>query len=235
MKNLKPISEKSDNKFQCEFCLRVLATEANLVRHTCPGKTRWQDRDSATSRLAYECWQTFYQETQPGRIRSLDTFIRSQYYGAFWRFADFCRTIRVINIPEYQRWLLKNRHSIDKWATDTLYTKFLVSYLPAENALDSVYRSVETLLSLSSESGYKPADYLRYAGRNRVCNSITLGHVTAWFLYNCLSGQDFMKSLDQTQINMIWDYIEPEPWQARFRLHKTDQDSVCEILRQGGF
>lgn len=235
MKNLKTISEKSDNKWQCEFCKRVLASEANLVRHTCVGKSRWQDRSTPTSRLAYQCWNNFYQETQPGKACTLEDFLGSQYYGAFWRFADFCKTLKVINIPQYQQWLLKNRHSIDRWATDTLYTKFLLYYLPAENALDSIYRSVETILALCADTEYKPRDYLRYAGRNRICSSITLGHITAWFLYNCDSGQDFIKALDQTQLDMIWEYIEPEPWQARFRLHADDQKTVREVLRQGEF
>lgn len=235
MKKSKNTTDSKDAKWRCEFCDKTLSDEIRLARHTCVTKSRWLDRDSAVSRLAFSCWSAFYSQTQPSKKLDIADFVRSQYYGAFWRFADYCKSTRVVNVAEYQRWLLKNRHAVDRWCSDSLYTQFLLIYLPTESAFDSLYRSVETVIKLSSETTYAPAEYLRYAGRNRVCQAVAQGQVTAWMLYNCDSGIDFVRSLNETQISMVWDYIEPESWNARFARYQTEQAAIRDILRVGGF
>lgn len=235
MKKSKIITDSKATEWQCEFCNKTLLTEIKLAKHTCPQKSRWLDRDTPTSRLAFACWKDFYTHTQPSKKCEIDDFVRSQYYGAFWRFADYCRSIKAVNVSEFQKWLLKNRHSVDRWTSDSLYTQFLLYYLPCETPLDSVYRSVETIIKLSGDTEYSPSQYLRYAGKNKICLAITQGQITAWLLYNCDAGVDFIQSLDRVQVGMIWDYIEPEPWTARFLRHDKEREVVKEVLKQGGF
>lgn len=225
----------AETKWTCEFCNKKLISERNLVKHMCVPKQRFQEQDTATARLAHQLWTNFYHTIQPGKACTVNEFIRSSYYPGFWRFADYCRTSGVFAVAEYQRWLLKNRHSVDRWCRDELYTRFLLTYIPGENALDSVHRSVQTLMTLAEETEYAPKDYLRYSSGYKICQNIVSGKITAWFLYNCSSGTDFLSKRDESQLSMIWDYIEPEPWQARFRIHKHDQQAIVEILKSGGF
>jgi hypothetical protein len=64
---------------------------------------------------------------------------------------------------------------------------------------------------------------------------VTTGKISPWVIYNSESGQKFLNSLDQTQIAMIWSYIDSDVWQKKFNDYSADQAYSQEILKQAGW
>jgi hypothetical protein len=162
-------------------------------------------------------------------------FVKSSYYLAFVKFGIYCSEVNVINVSRYIDWLLSNKIKIDTWTSDTNYTKFLVSYLREEDSMDAVARSIETMLDLATIDKIPAKDVLRYGNRNKICYAITIGKISPWVLYHSESGKKFLDELDETQVKMILDYINPELWAIKFKRNNEIVQQVKGLLHDAGY
>lgn len=222
--------------YSCEFCGRFFLKEKTIFSHICEAKRRWQDKDKHGNRIGFHAWLQFYSKNSSSKKkREYMDFIKSAYYIAFVKFGTYCVDVNVLNVTRYVDWLLDNKVKIDNWNTDTNYTKFLVSYLKTEDPLDAVARSIETTIELAKLENIQSKDMLRYGGKNKICYAITTGRISPWMLYHSESGLKFLDSLDETQIKMILEYINPEQWAIKFKRDSTVVSQVKELLNTAGY
>lgn len=220
----------------CEFCSRSFVKESTLYKHTCEKKRRWLNKDLPSSRIGFHCWLKFYiSNTTTAQKKTYSDFMKSSYYLTFIRFSSYCIDVKVINIMRYADWLVKNQIPIDKWTSDTNYTRFIIEYSKDENALDAIARSIETTIDLAKNENLATNDCLRYGSRNRICYAITAGKISPWMLYQSKSGIAFIESLDETQIKMILDYIQPEQWAIKFKRNQEMVGQITNLLTDAGY
>lgn len=222
-------------KHVCEFCDREFVREKSFLAHICEYKFRWQDRDSRVNQLGFQCWLDFYKRNSTPKTRTYMDFIHSPYYTAFVKFGKYCVDVKVINVLQYCQWLLNSKTSIDQWAQDTKYDQFLLEYLRDENHLDAISRSIQTTIDLSETYGILPKDVLRWGNSNKICHEITKGKISAWMLYQCGSGIEFMEKLNDSQNKLIFSYINPENWAIKFHRYPEHAKEVKSLLDQGGY
>lgn len=207
--------------------------------HVCEKKKRYQSQNETGIQIGLRAYQKFYEMSQAnGKVKTFDDFAASPYYRAFAKFGQYCVSIRAINIPRFTEWLLKNNKKIDYWCKDTLYEEFLIQYLKIENVNDALERAVTEIQDYAEahpELKNGIADYFRYGNSNRICYAITGGRISPWVLYNCNSGVQFLNNLDPTQINMIWQFIDADFWQQKFKEYPDDVAYVRDILSRGGW
>ena len=204
--------------------------------HLCEPKRRYQEREEVGVQIGLQSYLRFYEITQgSARLKTFDDFARSPYYRAFVRFGRYCVAIRAINISRLIEWLLKNNRKIDHWCRDTVYAEYLQEHLRQEAATDALARAMEQAIAWSEETGNPDRDYLRFGNSNAVCYAITTGRVSAWVLYNCHSGAEFLAALNQEQIAMVWPYIDADFWQRRLRDYRADAEYVRELLTEAGW
>ena len=224
---MKEKTATSNAQYGCDFCGRTFLRETTVAKHLCEYKQRWMNKDLQGNRIGFQAWLQFYKKnTATKKKRTYEEFIKSAYYTAFVKFGTYCSDANVLNVSRFVDWLLKNQIKIDTWNTDTNYTKFLVEYLREEDPLDAVARSIETTQKIAEIETIQTRDVLRYANRNRVCHAITTGKISPWMLYQSESGTKFLDELDQTQVKMVIDYINPELWAIKF---KRNSDKVIEV------
>lgn len=240
MKKLKNTNETAEInkpvKFTCEFCNREFARESTILKHICESKQRWLQKDMQGNRIAYQTFIQFYKKhTAYKKQKTQLEFIKSAYYVAFVKFGNYCVDVNCVNIPRYVDWLLKNQISIDSWASDKNYNKFLIEYLRIEDAMDAIKRSVEYSIILAEKEGIKTNDVLRYGNPNRICYAITLGKLSPWLLFQSESGVRFLETLNPDHAKMIMEYIDPEQWALKFHREPENVRTVKEILAHGGY
>ena len=132
-------------------------------------------------------------------------------------------------------WLLKNNKKIDHWCSDKIYTEYLLFYLKVEAVADALARAVEYSIDWEEKHTHPAHDCLRYGNTNVLCYAVTTGRISPWVIYNSASGQEFLNTLDTTQITMIWPYIDSDAWQKKFHDYSADQEYAKEILKQAGW
>jgi hypothetical protein len=223
-------------KFGCEFCNREFMRESTMAKHLCENKQRFLNKDLQGNRIGFQAWLQFYKKnTSSKKNKTYDEFIRSAYYTAFVKFGTHCADINAINISRYVDWLLKNQIRIDTWTTDSVYTKYLIEYLRVEDPLDAIARSVQTTIDLAEIEGILPRDYLRYGNTNKICHNITNGKLSPWMLYQSDSGVKFLDNLNESQVKLVIDYINPELWKIKFNRESENVKQVKELLNAGGY
>lgn len=221
---------------RCRYCDKIFQRESSLTVHLCEPKRRYQEQTEVGVQIGLQSYLKFFEITQgSARLKTFDDFAVSPYYRAFVRFGRYCQNTRVINVPRFIEWLLKNNKKLDHWCRDTIYTEYLMQYLRVESVSDALTRAIERAMTWAEETHNPMRDYLRYGNSNQLCFAVTTGHLSPWVVYNCDSGQEFLDSLNSEQIAMIWCYIDADYWQRKFVDYPADQQYAREILTQAGW
>lgn len=222
-------SEDIDNK--CPYCDRVFIRKNTLDRHVCEQKRRFMDKDKPANRIAYGAWKQFYTRHHPTKRKlEYENFIDNLYYTAFVKFGIYCVAVKVINPASYAVYLSTQRIPIDNWNSDATYTKYLMDYLKVENCLDAVRRSVETMLDLSHEGNIQLCDVFRFTNSNKICQMIATGKISPWILYHTKTGIEFLSKLNADQTSLVFDYIDPEKWNIKFKRSAEEVAEVCQVI-----
>ena len=226
------------SKYTCEFCNKEFARERTLVSHLCKKKERWLSKDHVGNRIGFQTWVEFYSKS-PLHVRqknnTYDAFVESAYYTAFVKFGNYCSDTKVINPIQYMLWLLKENKSIDKWATDSLYSQYLCDYLRREDAFDAIHRSVSYCIELAEIENIQHKDVLRYGNKGRICQAVFTGKISPWMLYCSQSGIHFLETLNQDHVRIISDNINPEQWSLKFHREPELKERITETLKLAGY
>jgi hypothetical protein len=223
-------------KFGCEFCKRVFLRESTIMKHMCETKDRYLNKDKQGNRIGFQAWVQFYKKnTATKKQKTYEEFIKSAYYIAFVKFGNYCVNVSAINISRFVDWLLKNQIKIDTWCSDTTYTRYLVEYLKIEDAFDAIHRSVETTIDWAEKDNIQPKDYLRYGNTNRICLLIATGKISPWMLYCSESGIQFLDKLNEAQVKIVIDYINPELWKIKFNRDEQLKQQITDTLKTAGY
>lgn len=230
------MASQTETEHRCRYCDKTFQRESSLAVHLCEPKRRHQERDEVGVQLGLQAYLRFYEITQgSSRLKTFDDFAQSPYYRAFVKFGRHCVAIRAVNTARFIDWVVKQNKKIDHWCRDTVYTEYLSDYVRSESVTDALTRALETAISWSENTGNPDRDYLRYGNDNVICHAVSTGRISAWILYNCDSGQEFLARLREDQIGMIWSMIDADFWQRKFKDYPADAAYVRELLTKAGW
>jgi hypothetical protein len=194
------------------------------------------EKDKPGNRIAFLSYSRFYKfNTNTKKAKTHEDFITSTYYLAFVKFGNYCADTGVINVNRYVDWLLRNQIKITDWVSDIVYQRYLVEYLRQEDAFDAIARSIESLVKLGADTSANAGDYLLWGNSNRVCYEITAGRISPWLLYHSERGKEFLGKLNEDQVKMVFEYINPELWAIQFTRKQDIVKEVASLLKKGGF
>ena len=223
-------------RFECGYCKKTFAKETSIAVHMCEPKRRYLNKDDRGVQLGFQAFVKFYEQAQrSAKPKTYDDFCASSYYKAFVKFGKYCVDVKVINPTQYMLWLLKHNKKIDNWASDRVYTEYLVDYLKLESLDDAMKRTVERAIDWEQTTGHPAKDMLRYGNANSLCYDITTGRVSPWVLYNCESGRKFLNDLSSEQVAMVWAYIDEDKWKQKFADYPAEKAFVEEALKIAGW
>lgn len=220
----------------CQYCKKTFAKESTLAVHLCEPKRRRQQRGEKGVEIAFQSYIRFYEITQgSAKLKTYEDFCDSPYYSAFVKFGKYCANTKTINPRQFLEWLLKNNKKLDKWASDTFYTEYLIWYLTIENVNDALARAIEFGIDWAEKHEARDCDCLRYGSAHAMCYAITTGRISPWVIYNSESGQGFLSNITSDQVAMIWPYINSDVWQKKFSDYAADQEYAKEMLAKAGW
>lgn len=232
------MTSESKPSYKCRYCGKEYSKESTLAAHLCEQKRRWQQEKETGVQLGLRAYLRFYEITQgSAKLKSYEDFVTSPYYNAFVRYGRYLVNIRAINTTSFTDWLLKNNKKLDYWCKDSLYTEWMMDYLKREAPQDALERALKEMQDYADEhpelrNGF--TDYFRYGNTNRIVLHISSGRISPWIIYNCDTGVEFLGRLDEEQVAMLFDYINPEIWQRKFKDYMADALWVKDVLVKAG-
>lgn len=223
-------------EFRCIHCQKLFRRESSLIVHLCEPKRRSQEKHEVGVQLGLQSWLRFFEITQgSSKLKSFDDFVKSPYYRAFVKFGRYAQDIRAVNFSQFVDWLIRQNKKLDHWCQDRVYSEYLLGYVKTENSTDALLRAMEEALRWQQETDNPSNHYLRYGNVNRICHSIVNGRVTAWCLFNCDSGNEFLQNLNAEQLAIIYDWVDADFWDRKFRDYSADQAYARDILSKAGW
>lgn len=226
------------DSYVCRYCEKEFRRETTLAVHMCESKHRWQQEKEVGVQLGLKAYLRFFEVTQgSAKLKSYGDFVSSTFYNAFVKFGRHCQSIRCISFGNYLDWLLRNGKKIDHWRKDSLYSEWLIEYIKKEATQDALERALKEMTEYATthpelKNGF--TDYFRYGNTNRVCYHINTGRISPWIIYNCVSGIEFLETLNEEQIQIILSSIDPDYWQQKFKDYLADAEWVKDILQKAG-
>jgi hypothetical protein len=135
----------------------------------------------------------------------------------------------------YLLWLGRNRIPERDWDKDSVYGRYLLEYLRNEDGMAALSRTIETCLEHGQQESLTAGDYLKWGNVNKIIFQITTGRISPWVLYQSGSGLEFLDRIGNEHLEMIFDYINPELWNIKFKRDVEMVEAIKKLLTQAGF
>lgn len=228
--------DSPEQQFHCSYCGRKFMKEQSLIVHSCEKKKRWQSKEDVGNRLGFFFYKMYYEISVPTskRQQTFSDFVDSGLYPPFVKFGWWVHRSSLIDSEQYLRWLIKNNTKIDNWIKESVYDRFITELLITEPVSQALSRSIETASKWSKETNNDFNDIFRKGSQFRLCSLIKSGWVSPWIIYGSESGIEFLESLNQEQLNLIWDNVNSKTWSRIIRDRRSDFEYVQEIINAAG-
>ena len=75
-------------------------------------------------------------------------------------------------------------------------------------------------------------DYFRYVSLPRAVYDIKDGKISPWLILNSITGKDMMSKLNNEQLGILYNVLNPEHWALKFKRQPADVELVKEIIKE---
>lgn len=230
-------SKKAENqpKFKCQHCSKAFHRESTLMVHQCEPKRRADQENEIGVRYGFHAYLKFYEIKQgSSKSKTYKTFCESQFYTAFVKFGRHINAMNVVAPEKYIDWIVRSDYKLDKWCSDKYYSEFLSMYIRREHPSAGLERSIAHMQKWADDNDSVFNHYFLYAAPNKVCYDISVGKISPWLVFNCKSGQEFLDKVNEEQLLVIFDWINPDFWQQKFREALADTEWVKTVAEAAG-
>ncbi len=219
----------------CKWCDKSFRTERTLAAHMCPRKRRWADRDMTHVRLAYRTFQMFYEmNTTSTKSKTMEDFIRSQYYEGFAKFGRSCIRNEYMDPEKFAEWLIRNGKKLQDWNKDQMYNDYLLEFVKKEPGMRALERTITYFATWAEEQNTDFNQYFRTVSTNRAVHDIRSAKVSPWVLHLSESGVELLGRMNNEQVEIIKPLINVEFWLRVFTKSKEETDEVEAMCVQAG-
>ena len=87
----------------------------------------------------------------------------------------------------------------------------------------------------ADKEGVQINSYFIGASTNKIVQDIINARVSPWIIYNCETGRNMLSKLNQEQVQLVYQHIDPDYWRQYFIKMNRDSKSVKDTLKEVGF
>jgi hypothetical protein len=221
--------------FVCQYCGKGYAKESTLAVHMCEQKRRHLSKSEKHVQLGYQAYVRFFQLTQKAKhTKTYEEFAKSPYYNAFVKFGSFLSNVNPLYPDRYIDYVVTSGVKLDHWCREQLYYDYVLDFVKKEPAEVALQRSINTMLSWADEHNSTWNHYFRYVSTNRAVYDIKDGKISPWIVLNCDTGRSMLSKLNDEQLGIIYEAMDPDYWARRFKLYPADIALVKTVVKEGG-
>lgn len=222
-----------DLNYKCEHCGKEFAKEKTLIVHVCEKKRRYLSKNEKHVQAGLLTYQRFYKVTQKSRSdKTFEEFVDSPYYNSFVKFGSFVVNTAPIYPENFIDYVITSGVKLDHWCRDELYQKYIIELIKKEPADGAVQRTIKTMMDWADANSSAWEHYFSYVNLNRATHDIKEGLVSPWLLLNTKAGKSMLSRLNDEQLQIIADVIDPNFWLKKFKSLPADLELVKEVIRE---
>jgi hypothetical protein len=223
-----------EKPYVCKYCGAGYVKESTLVVHMCEQKRRHLAKSEKHVQLGYQSYIRFFQVTQ--RVKNQKTyedFAKSPYYNAFVKFGSFLSNVNPLYLDRYIDYVVTSGVKLDHWCREELYYKYVVDLIKKEPAEVALQRTVATMMDWAEANNSQWNHYFKYVSLNRAVYDLKDGKVSPWLILNCTTGREMLGKLNDEQLSIVFEVMEPDFWAKRFKKYPADLELVKQVVLEG--
>lgn len=219
--------------FKCEYCGKLFAKEKTLYVHVCEQKRRHLSKDEKHVQMGLLTFQRFYELTQKAKNKkSFDEFASSPYYTAFVKFGSFMVNTSPIYPERFIDYVIKSGIKLDHWCRDELYDAYIQELIKIEPADGAIQRTLQTMMEWGEKNQGSWEHYFAYVNLNRATHDIKEGLISPWIVLNTKSGKEMLQKMNDEQLDIIGNIIDPKYWMKKFKDLPADHELVKDVIKE---
>jgi hypothetical protein len=218
--------------YKCEHCKKEFAKEKTMAVHVCEQKRRFLSINDRHVQIALRTYQRFYEINQKISNKSFEDFSTSPYYTAFVKFGSFVVNSNPIYPERFIDYVLKSGIKLDHWCRDSVYESYIVDLVKEEPADGSIQRTIQTMMDWADKNQSTWEHYFNYVNLNRAVHDIREGLISPWLLLNTKSGKEMLSKMNDEQLEIVSNVIDPPFWMKKFRTHPADLELVKDLIQE---
>ena len=218
--------------YKCGYCNKEFTREKTLSVHVCEPKRRHLSKNEKHVQLALLTYQRFYEISQKQKNKTFDDFVSSPYYNAFVKFGSFMSNANPIYPEKFIDFVIKSGVKLDHWCRDELYDTFLIEIIKIEPADGAIQRTIQTMMDWADDKEAAWNHYFSYVNLNRATHDIKEGKISPWMLLQSRAGKEMLKNMNDEQLAIVGDIINPQFWLSRFKKLPADVALVKDVIKE---
>lgn len=220
-------------KYKCEHCSKTFAKEKTLFVHICEQKRRFLGKNEKHVQMGFTTFQRFFELNQKSKTKkTFEEFVVSPYYTAFVKFGSFMVNTAPIYPEQFIDYVIKSGFKLDHWCRDELYEQYVSHLIKIEPADGAIQRTIQTMMDWADKNDSNWEHYFAYVNLNRATHDIKEGLISPWILLNSKSGKELLQKMNDEQLDIISDIINPQYWLRRFKTLPADLELVKDIIKE---
>ena len=224
---------ESQTKFKCTYCNKSFQRERTLQVHMCEPKRRHLQKGEKWVQNGFMVFCRFYEIHQKNtKPKTYDQFCDSSYYNAFVKFGRYMMHTAPLYPEKYIDYVVTSGVKLDHWCREEMYERYALDLILKEDVTTALERSIKTMMDWADENESQWQHYFLYASLNRVTQHIRDGKISPWLLLNCKSGREMLSKMNDEQLQIISNVMNPNHWHIRFKRHVADVELVKEIVKE---
>lgn len=223
-----------EKPYECQYCGSRYSKESTLAVHMCEQKRRHLAKNEKHVVMGYHAYVRFFQLTQKAKnTKSYEEFAKSPYYNAFVKFGSFISNVDPLYPDRYIDFVVTSGVKLDHWCREDLYYRYVLDLIKKEPAEVALQRSVTTMMDWAENNNSQWNHYFKYVSLNRAVYDIKDGKISPWIVLNSKTGREMLNRLNDEQLNIVFEVLEPNFWAKRFKTYPVDMELVKTVVEEG--
>jgi uroporphyrinogen-III decarboxylase len=177
----------------------------------------------------------FYEmNTNSSKPKTMEEFIRSQYYEGFTKFGRSCIRNEYMDPEKFAEWLIREGKKLQDWNKDKMYNDYLLEFVKKEPGMRALERTITYFATWAEENGADFNQYFRTVSTPRAVHDIRSARVSPWVIHLSESGVELLGRMSNEQVEMIKPLIDTHFWVKVFLKSKEETDEVEAMCTQAG-
>ena len=207
--------------------------ESTLMAHMCEPKRRWLQKDEKRVQVGFYAFQRFYKLSAGAKTdKTYEEFVKSSFYNAFVKFGSFVNNVRPLYPDKYIDYVVTSNVKLDHWCREEMYETYAIELIRKEGVETALERSIDTMMKWAAEHNSVYNHYFSYVSLNKLTWDIKDGKISPWLVLNCNTGKQSLGKLNDEQLNMLTNVLDPKHWALRFKRQPKDVELVKQVVKE---
>jgi hypothetical protein len=227
------LQSSSSKPYVCEYCNTGYVREKTLMVHVCEQKRRALQKDEKRVKLGYIAFNQFYKLSAGAKKdKTYEEFCKSSYYNAFVKFGSFVSNVKPLYPEKYINHVVTSGVKLDHWCREEMYETYATDLIKKEGVETALERSVTTMIEWAEDKSSPWNHYFEHVSINQAVWHIKDGKVSPWLILNCKSGKAMLSKLNDEQLGLIYNVLDPKHWAVRFKRQLNDVQLVKDVAKE---